>query len=296
MTLLDKRISRRNFLKLMAGVFGLGAAASVGGVEYVTQIEPAWVEVTRPTLKLPRLHRAFSGFRLAQISDIHLGGWMNRTRLDRVVQLVMDEAPDAIAITGDYLLGRGWDDERAASLEDVCTALKPLVDAFPVFTVMGNHDYWTDIEKVRPRLREAGLTELSNEVHTLRRGDASLHICGLDDVYEKRDDLKKLLFNLPSDGAAILLCHEPDFADTSAAAERFDLQISGHSHGGQVVLPYFGVIHTPRHGHKYPLGQYQVGTMIQYTNRGVGMARIPIRFNCRPEITIFTLESEAQNV
>ncbi|MBI5932503.1 MAG: metallophosphoesterase [Chloroflexi bacterium] len=292
MTLLGKRISRRDFLKLSAWFFGLGAAASLGGAEYVTQIEPAWVEVTHPTLKLPRLHPAFSGFRLAQVSDIHMGGWMNRARFDKVVQLVLDEAPDAVAITGDYLLSRGWDDARAAALEEVCAALKPLVDAFPVFTVMGNHDYWTDIEKVRPWLREAGLTELSNEAHTLRRGDASLHICGLDDVYEKRDDLKKLLLNLPSDGAAVLLCHEPDFADTSAAEERFDLQISGHSHGGQVVLPYYGVVHTPRHGHKYPLGQYQVGTMIQYTNRGVGMARIPVRFNCRPEITIFTLESE----
>jgi predicted MPP superfamily phosphohydrolase len=295
MTFQNKRVSRRDFLKLSAWLLGLGAAASVGGVEYVTQIEPAWVEVTRPTLKLPRLHPAFSGFRLAQMSDIHMGGWMNRARLDKAVQLILDEAPDAVAITGDYLLGRGWDNTRAAALEEVCAALKPLVDAFPVFTVMGNHDYWTDIAKIRPKIREAGLKELANEVHTFRRGDASLHICGLDDVYENRQRLDHVLTRLPSEGAAILLCHEPDFADTSAAAGRFDLQISGHSHGGQVVLPYYGVVHTPRHGHKYPLGQYQVGTMIQYTNRGVGMARIPIRFNCRPEITIFTLESESQN-
>lgn len=295
MTFQDKRISRRDFLKLSAWFLGLGAAASVGGVEYVTQIEPAWVDVTHPTLKLPRLHPAFSGFRLAQMSDIHMGGWMNRARLDKAVQLILDEAPDAVAITGDYLLGRGWDNTRAAALDEVCAALKPLVDALPVFTTMGNHDYWTDIAKIRPKIREAGLMELANEIHTLRRGDASLHICGLDDVYENKHNLNLVLARLPSDSAAILLCHEPDFADTSAAAERFDLQISGHSHGGQVVLPYYGVIHTPRHGHKYPLGQYQVGSMLQYTNRGVGMARIPVRFNCRPEITIFTLESEAQN-
>lgn len=288
-----KRITRRDFLKLAAWFFKFGVTASVVGLGYATQIEPAWLEVTRPTLKLPRLHPAFSGFRLAQISDLHMGGWMNRERLDKVVQLVMDEAPDAVAVTGDYLLGRGWDEERAAALEDACAALQPLVDTSPVFTVMGNHDYWTNIKEIRPKLRAAGLLELSNEVHTLRRGAASLHICGLDDVYAGEQRLDLVLNSLPSDGAAILLCHEPDYADVTSTANRFDLQISGHSHGGQVVIPYYGVVHTPRHGRKYPLGQYQVGTMIQYTNRGVGMARLPVRFNCRPEITVFTFEAPA---
>jgi predicted MPP superfamily phosphohydrolase len=289
-----KAITRRDFLKLAAYAIGLGGVATLGGLEYTMQIEPAWVEVNRVALKLPRLHSAFSGFRLAQISDIHMGGWMNRARLDKVVQLILDEAPDAVAITGDYLLGRGWDDERAAALREVCAALRPLVDSLPVFTSMGNHDYWTDIGNVRPKLHEAGLIELANDVHTLRRGDASLHICGLDDVYEKMHRLDLLLARLPSDGAAILLCHEPDFADTSTETGRFDLQISGHTHGGQVVLPFIGPIHTPMHGHKYPLGLYKVGDMLQYTNRGIGMARIPVRFNCRPEITIFALEANSQ--
>ena len=106
------------------------------------------------------------------------------------------------------------------------------------------------------------------------------------------DRLDEVLAQLPADGAAMLLCHEPDFADISAATGRFDLQISGHTHGGQIVLPFIGPIHTPRYGHKYSLGMYQVGDMIQYTNRGVGMARLPVRFNCRPEITVFTLEAE----
>jgi uncharacterized protein len=284
-------ISRRDFLKLAAYTLGLGAFASIGGAEYVTQIEPAWLDVVHLSLKLPRLDSAFAGFRLVQISDIHMGGWMNRARLERVVQIILDELPDIVAITGDYLLSHGWDESREQALEDVSAALKPLVDSFPVLTVMGNHDYWTDSQKIRAKLQETGILELSNSTYSLQRGDASFHICGLDDVYENRDDLNKLLSQLPADGAAMLLCHEPDFADKSAATERFDLQISGHSHGGQVVLPYFGVIHTPKHGHKYPLGFYQVGNMLQYTNRGVGMARIPVRFNCRPEITVFTFEA-----
>lgn len=279
-------------MKLAAYTLGLGSLAVIGGMGYVTQIEPAWLEVVRLSLKLPRLDPAFSGFRLAQISDIHMGGWMNRARLEKAVQVISNESPDVVAITGDYLLSHGWDDARERALEDVTAALKPLVESFPVLMVMGNHDYWTDAKRIREKLHGAGILELSNTVHSLRRGDAVFHICGLDDVYERRDDLNGLLARLPSDGAAILLCHEPDFADTSAETRRFDLQISGHTHGGQVVLPFVGPIHTPMHGHKYPLGLYKVGGMLQYTNRGIGMARIPVRFNCRPEITIFTFETE----
>ncbi|RJP47646.1 MAG: metallophosphoesterase [Anaerolineaceae bacterium] len=285
-------ISRRDFLKLTAYTLGLGSFAFIGGAGYATQVEPAWLEVVRLSLKLPRLDPAFAGFRLVQISDIHMGGWMNRARLAKAVQVISNESPDLVAITGDYLLSHGWDDARERALDDVAAALKPLVESFPVLTVMGNHDYWTDAKRIRDKLHGTGILELSNSVHSLRRGDAAFHICGLDDVYERRDDLDGLLACLPSDGAAILLCHEPDFADSSAETGRFDLQISGHTHGGQVVLPFVGPIHTPKYGHKYPLGLYKVGGMLQYTNRGIGMARIPVRFNCRPEITVFTFESE----
>ncbi|MEW5940331.1 MAG: metallophosphoesterase, partial [Chloroflexota bacterium] len=127
-------------------------------------------------------------------------------------------------------------------------------------------------------------------VLTISRAPASLHICGVDSVYDGHDDLDQALSQLPPDASAILLCHEPDFADTSAATGRFDLQISGHSHGGQVIIPFHGPIKTPKHGHKYPLSLYRVGEMFQYTNRGVGMLFPYVRFNCRPEITVFTLE------
>ncbi|MGC8856032.1 MAG: metallophosphoesterase [Anaerolineae bacterium] len=138
-------------------------------------------------------------------------------------------------------------------------------------------------------LAEVGVLELPNSIFTLRQGAALLHFCGVDDVYEGQDRLQEVLDQLPEQGAAVLLCHEPDFADAAAASARFDLQISGHSHGGQVVIPFLGPLHTPKFAEKYPLGLYQVGKMWQYTNRGVGMARLPIRFNCRPEVTIFSL-------
>ncbi|HVO42428.1 MAG TPA: hypothetical protein VMT34_07385, partial [Aggregatilineales bacterium] len=110
----------------------------------------------------------------------------------------------------------------------------------------------------------------------------------------RRDRLPAVLAQLPGEAAAVLLVHEPDFADVSAATGRFDLQLSGHSHGGQVIPPFFKrppVL--PLLGKKYPIGVYRVDGMVQYTNRGLGMLRPYIRVNCRPEITMLTLHSPA---
>jgi len=281
--------SRRDFLKL-GGYFLTALLATSGGVGYATQIEPSWLEIVHLRLKLPRLAAEFSGLRLAQISDIHMGGWMNAERFAQVVDAVLAAAPDVIALTGDYLIGYGWDETHQQALEALEPMLKTLADATLTLAVMGNHDHWSDVQKIRAMLSRAGVVELPNSVFTLQQGAARLHIGGVDDVYEGQDRLANVLQRLPADGAAILLCHEPDFADTAAASARFDLQISGHSHGGQVVIPFLGPLHTPKFAEKYPLGLYQVGEMLQYTNRGVGMARLPVRFNCRPEVTIFTLE------
>jgi uncharacterized protein len=170
------------------------------------------------------------------------------------------------------------------------SVLKSLTPMDKTLAILGNHDAWTDPDLIQTTLETAGVDVLSNQVVTLNRSLAQLHIGGVDDVWAKRDRLDKVLDALPSTGAAILLAHEPDFADTSAATGRFDLQLSGHSHGGQIHIPLMKRVLPPL-AYKYPLGQYQVGSMIQYTNRGVGSSGIPIRFNCRPEITIFTLKS-----
>ncbi len=106
----------------------------------------------------------------------------------------------------------------------------------------------------------------------------------------RKDRLDLVLEKLPEDSPAILLAHEPDFAEKSARTGRFALQISGHTHGGQVRLPWIGAPILPRNGHKYPSGFYRVGEMIQYTNRGIGLGGKALRYHCRPEITVFVLE------
>jgi uncharacterized protein len=287
------RFTRRDFLKLM-GVVALDFfLLAIGGVGYGYLMEPNWFKVETIRLKLPRLSRKFSGLRIAQISDIHMGGWMNLERLQRVADLVIEEKPDMLLITGDFVIGHSAADISQQSVQDLITGLSRLGTSFPTFAVLGNHDYWTDVETVRHILSSSGITELTNTVFTLQRENESLHLCGVDDIWEGDARLDDVIAQLSDDGSAILLAHEPDFADTSAATERFDLQLSGHTHGGQVVLPFIGPPILPYLGRKYPSGLYKVGEMLQYTNRGIGMARLPIRINCPPEITVFILESMA---
>ena len=285
------RLTRRDFLKLV-GVAALDLSLlGIGGVGYGFLMEPNSFKLETVRLQLPRLARSFSGLRLAQLSDLHMGGWMNAARLQHVVDLVLDQKPDVLLITGDFLIGH--DDVKISDqvVNDLIEPLSRLSSSIPSFAVLGNHDYWTNVETVRHVLFTSGITELTNAVSTLKRGQDSLHICGVDDIWEGTPLLDLVIAQLSDNSTAVLLAHEPDFADTSAATGRFDLQLSGHTHGGQVVLPLIGPPILPYLGRKYPSGLYKVGEMFQYTNRGTGMARLPLRLNCPPEITVIELNA-----
>lgn len=265
----------------LLALLGLAAGAAV---IYARFIEPHRLIVESVPLTLPRLPHAFNHYRIAHISDIHLGGWMTSRRLLNVVEMVNAERPDLVVITGDFI--EKFANHAADELRGPLQQLRP-VDG--VVAVMGNHDYRYGVPGLRRILRECGVIELSNAVHSLRRGDAQLHIAGLDDQAWHEACLDAILDQLPPTGAAILLAHEPDFANVAAATGRFDLQLSGHTHGGQVRLPLLGMPVLPSYGVRYPSGQYQVGSMIHYTNRGLGMITPYLRFNARPEITLLTL-------
>ncbi len=283
MTNPKQHISRRGLLKAAAQLL-IGASA---GSFYTAFVEPSWVEVTQIQLKLPRLPAAFSGFRLAQISDVHFGGWMTRERFLPSLEQLYTQNPDALAITGDFIVGR-WD-TAFHGLDSVKETFRKLAERIPTFAVLGNHDHWTDPEMVRSFLHDTGIREMRNDVFTFEKAGQRLHLCGVDDIWEKKNDLKAVTTKLTAQDCAVLMAHEPDFADQSAASGFFDLQISGHSHGGQIVIPFYGPPMLPWLGRKYHTGLYKVGEMFQYTNRGLGVISPPFRFNCRPEITVFTL-------
>lgn len=284
----DLVLSRRQFLKT-AGITALGTftVGSVGLV-YGTQVEPEKLDINRVTLTLANLDPIFDGFRLVHISDIHMdGAWMTETRLDSIVSAILDVAPDAVAITGDYVTRSAQRDGQ-----NLINPLSRLSNTVMTVGVLGNHDHWTSKTIIREILDESGISNISNDVLTLERDGRLLHLCGVDDIWERQQRLDVVLKALPPEGAAVLLAHEPDYADESATSGRFDLQLSGHSHGGQIVLPFIGAPITPPLGKKYPAGLYKVRNMLQYTTRGVGMLRPYIRINCPPEITVITLSAK----
>jgi uncharacterized protein len=279
-------MNRRRPLHAVRSAF-LTALAVVLGLFYASQVEPNWIEVRAVEIPLPHLAPEFSDYRVVQLSDIHADRWMTATRLAKIVERVNQLQPDLVLLTGDFVT------RSAETFAPNLAVLHQLHPKDQVLGVMGNHDVWSNSALIQATLETAGVRVLNNQVATLRRRSAQLHIAGVDDVWAQRDRLEQVLAALPSTGAAILLAHEPDFADRSAATGRFDLELSGHSHGGQVKLPLIKRFLPPL-AYRYPIGQYTVGSMIQYTNRGLGMTGLHLRFNCRPEITVFALKTVAK--
>lgn len=284
-----EKMTRRAFIKRMTYT-GVIVAGAGGALHWSTKIEPNWIDVHQVQLPISGLHPAFEGMTLAQISDLHVGGWMTRERLQYVVHRINKLKPDYVAITGDFVTRTSQKHNEV--LSQALSLLKPRHD---VFGVLGNHDHWTNAKTVKRALRDCGVQELANSFHTIHKDGGVLHLCGLDDAWAKKADVDRVLETLPSQGAAILLAHEPDFADDYAKANRFDVQLAGHTHGGQIQIPMVGPIHLPKYGEKYTHGLYQIGKpqkkMKLYVNRGVGMVWPYVRFHCRPEITLFTLRA-----
>jgi predicted MPP superfamily phosphohydrolase len=263
-----------------------GGLAIAGGLfaGYASRIEPYWPEIVYRSLVLPRLSSQLDGLTLAQISDLHVGHSMNLAKTRRGVAEVNALHPDVVVVTGDMI-----HNEPEEAL--LCAAtLSALQAPLGVYVIMGNHERRLPPEEGEQPFRRAGMTVLANAAHQISVDGASLWMVGLDDLIMRRGDLGLALRGVPPQACKIVLAHEPDAADWTA---RFpiDLQLSGHTHGGQVRLPGVGPLLLPILGRKYPMGLYRVRDTWVYTNRGLGLTRPAVRFNCRPEITLFTLRS-----
>ena len=254
---------------------------------YGTQWEPHRLQVERRKILLPRLPRPFSGLTVCHISDLHFGPYVGIREGRAVADVLMDLKPDIVVITGDHvtrLTGR-----EIEIVMDVYPAIKAPLGAY---AVLGNHDHWTDPPGLETLIRRAGLTLLRNENVAIELAGERLYVAGVDDVWEKQDDLPLALNGVPEESCAILLAHEPDFADEAAVDGRVVLQLSGHSHGGQIRLPGVGALRLPNLGRKYPEGLFSMGKMQLYVNRGIGVVTPPVRINCPPEVTVLELVSE----
>lgn len=284
MTQKPRPLSRRAFLLAARNLAGGLALTAAPAWWYATGLEPQWVAVERVPLALPRLPRAFEGLTLAQISDLHFGPVIQPAYIHAALEVLLGLKPDLIVITGDFVSTLERDEA-----EQVTRALQRLSAPQGVFAILGNHDWWTDAEVVAQAVTRSGVRLLRNSHIRLEQGNERLYLAGVDDVWEQKADLNRALDGIPADAAIVLLAHEPDYADAVARDGRVSLQLSGHSHGGQVQLPFIGPVALPYLGRKYPVGWRRLGGLQLYTNRGLGMISPPVRFNCRPEVTLFTL-------
>ncbi|WP_211746501.1 metallophosphoesterase [Paenibacillus sp. Marseille-Q4541] len=276
--------SRRRFLK-KASKFALTASAGIFTGGYAWLWEPRRLEVEHVELRLPRLPKAFQGMKIAHFSDMHLGFHMDVSDMERLASALERQSPDLICFTGDMLEG------RAEPMRECIPLLKAMKAPLGKYAVLGNHDYrGREYERLAQMYREAGFTLLVNKHVTVERAGERMAIVGLDDALNGVPDPELARKGLSKGTFALLLMHEPDYADFAKEYD-YDLQLSGHSHGGQVRAPFFGALTTPRGSQKYIQGLYYTGeegsSMPVYVNRGVGMTQLPIRFLCRPELTIF---------
>jgi len=232
-----------------------------------------------------------------QLSDFHYDPYFSIVPLKHALQVVPGLNPDLIVLTGDFVtvpaFGSDSQARHAAAAAEPCAALLAGLRArLGVFAVLGNHDGASDVARIVAALRAHGIEVLRNRAVELPQDGARLWLAGVDDVLEGVADLKKTLRGVPRDEAVVLLAHEPDFA-LETAQTPVDLQLSGHSHGGQVRVPFIGAPWLPPLARKFPRGMYHIGDLTLYTNLGLGTVRVPARWNCPPEITLITLRQPA---
>lgn len=239
---------------------------------------------------MPRWPERMSGFTVAVLSDFHYDPYFSVHPLHAAIPMVNDLHPDLIVLTGDFvsipLIGSR---RKAALAVDPCAQLISQMKApHGLWAVLGNHDDRTDRKHVTQALQAENIQVLANQSQAIERDGARFWLAGLNDVLSRTADLSKTLHTVPEGEPVIMLVHEPDSAD-AVAKYPVDLQISGHSHGGQVRFPLLPPLYLPDLGKKYVWGAYQVGPLPLYTNAGLGTLRVPMRLNCPPEITLLTL-------
>ncbi|MGA8942141.1 MAG: metallophosphoesterase [Thermoactinomyces sp.] len=280
----DQKLTRRAFLK--KGMASGAILALLGLSGYSFFVEKNHIELSRIRISSPRLPASFRYMKILHISDLHYGFFYDLEQLDQLVETIAWLSPDMICFTGDFV-----DQEFTESeAKNAAKILKRLPAPDGKFAVLGNHDYLENVERVKNCLANSGFRLLINERNVVRRGQDAIYISGMDDLLAGTPEPGRIFedADLP-DFFHILLAHEPDFA-TEIKDSPVDLQLSGHSHGGQVNLPFMGPLITPPLSRVYPSGLYKINQRLTlYTNRGLGTTILPFRFCCRPEIAVIEL-------
>lgn len=270
--------TRRSFLRA-----GLGLAVA-GGVAALGYAETNMVRITRSTLRL----KGWSAgpFKLALLADLHVNTPNEAARVAEAARLAVQEAPEAVLIAGDFVTKGARVSPRL-----LAEAFAPLGEhsyAQRTFAVLGNHDYWQgELSVLLSTMERLPLRLLRNQ----SASNGEVTIAGIDDPMSGQDDYS-FLYGLPGGAPVIALMHEPDYVDRLPPGV-VSLQLSGHSHGGQVCLPFGMPIVLPRGARRYVSGFYPAAHTPLYVSRGIGVTGLPVRAFCPPELAILTIEGAA---
>jgi len=254
---------------------------------YAFGVEPNWLERTVHRLQMPGKNLT-TGVRILQLSDFHASSSVPFSLIEKSVEMGLEAKPDVICLTGDFVTDAApFDDAEYARI------LRRLSSAAPVFASLGNHDGGTwaarvggfaDSSVVRELLLDSNVSLLHNRSEAVRVRDQSIRFAGVGDLWSHGVDGDLAFADVSTENPAILLAHNPDTKDL-LADRPWDLMLSGHTHGGQVVLPFFGARFVPVRDKRFIAGLKQWKGRQVYVTRGVGNVR-GVRVNCRPEVTV----------
>jgi len=281
------RPTRRKFLRAVFATLVAGVAADS------CLIEPFEVTVEQVKLVVPRLPQALQGLRIVHLSDFHYGPFTGEREIRKAVEHANALHPDIAVATGDFVtapLHSQTVNRQMVNAEACARLLSELHAPLGVFACLGNHDLSVDAYGITQILKARGINVVRNNALAIERDGGRMWVAGVDDVLYGRADLDRTLARTPRSEFTVLLAHEPDFADHGKSYP-IDVQLSGHSHGGQISLPLVGAPYYPPMSRKYPCGLYRVGNLHLYTNRGIGTIFVPARFFAPPEVTLLTLFS-----
>ena len=275
---------RKKLLLACALLFCLGAALAL----WAFVIEPGRLTVDKQTLALKGWPRELNGLKIVLVSDLHVGApRVGADKLPKIVALINQQQPDLILLAGDFVVG-GELGARAVAPEVIAAGLRDLRARLGIFAVLGNHDWWEDGPRMRLALEKNGIRVLENDAARIESNGAAFWLLGIGDLWTGKPDFAAALAKVNDDAPVLAMTHNPDVFPRSPA--RISLLMAGHTHGGQVWLPFIGRRVVPsQYGQRYASGHVQEGGRQLYVTNGVGTSVFPVRFLVPPEISVLTL-------
>jgi uncharacterized protein len=277
-------MTRRDFLKITRNVtVGSALAGGLTATGYATLFEPNRLKISRVNVPIKRLPPGLDGLRIVLMSDFHLFPFTSADLIQQAIRQASTLQPDIALFAGDFVYS------EAGAAYELSPILAQLNSKLGSFAVLGNHDHVKGAEIVQNALERSGIEVLNNRGVTLSFGPSGLYLAGMDSMAAGCPDVRAAFSDHRGNSPTLVLAHEPDTIDYYSQEAPIDLQLSGHSHGGQIRLPGFGPVILPTFGRRYPRGLYQINDSQLFTSQGIGTVDLPVRINCPPEIAEITL-------